>query len=48
LAELALVLPLLSVFLCTIIEFGWFYYSLAAINTGCRIGAAVGTSGTPK
>lgn len=37
--EFALVLPLLVVFLCAIIDFGWIFYHQIAINNACREGA---------
>lgn len=37
--EFALVLPVLVLFLCGIIDFGWIFYNQIAINNGCREGA---------
>lgn len=37
--EFALVLPILLIFLCGIIDFGWIFYNQIAINNACREGA---------
>jgi len=45
LVEATLVLPLLSVLLMAIIEFGWVFYGYASLNSASRIGARIGSTG---
>ena len=44
LTELALVLPLLMTLLLAVVEFGFYFYTVANVNNAVRVGARAGAS----